>query len=105
MIRYAQAYGSPANGGASLLTIPTVDDNKPRHLTGVFIGTQTNQLYAQVQMAGQTIATIDSTLFTRLNDFAELDEQYQTSIQFQVNLNNATGAAANNVPVIVRYEI
>lgn len=97
-----------ASGASPTQNVSSVDDPKPRRLTGVFSTFQTKFLKVQLLVAGKLFMEIDAATFAAAAGFIPCDQVYQPNQQFQYVLvsNNPGGPAVliNTDEIVFRYE-
>lgn len=104
-IKYVTASVNALAGVISGTDITSYDDDKTRHVTGIYVGGNTAGVRARYVYAGGVKAEIDTTAFNATHGLLDLDIDVIEGQYIHVDINNTTNGAVNPVPIVVRYEV
>lgn len=81
------------------------DENKSRHLTGVFVSGMVTGNFYQIIRGGTVVCEIDGAAFSAAAGFMPVDLTYDPQNPVTVGNRNSTGANTAAVNTSYRYEI
>lgn len=111
-VKYATAYVTVPAGGT--IAAPTTngvdiaspgDDDKNRHVTGIWVGVSTAGLKVDLAMGGGKKTDVDCSIFSPAYGPIPVDQQFPVGQSFHVDFYNTNAGVATNVPVSIRYEV
>lgn len=106
MKRYWTGYfTTAANGSMQTFTMTTEDDYRVRHLKAVYCGIQVSGVAIACYTSGQEYSLIDTTRFAAGNEPVRVEFDVQPRLQLSVGIQDLSGTARTNIPVVIEYEV
>lgn len=94
-----------ANANMQQFTVTSIDDYRVRHLNRIYCGLTVSGVSLAVYSTGQQYLLVDTTRFGNGNWPVEIDVDVPAKIQLVVGVQDLSGAARTNVPIVIEYDV